>query len=92
MIPIPGEGWLKGVEGIDAAKAVPLIQDVSITVHVNQRIVPLPEGASYLGFIFANGPAPVEVEQALRDAHACLRFRIEAGLPIISASLAFRTQ
>jgi biotin carboxylase len=83
MIPIPGAGWLREVEGVEAAKAVPLIQDVTISVRLHQRIVPLPEGASYLGFIFAKGSTCTAVEQALRDAHACLRFRIEAGLPIL---------
>ena len=34
--------------------------------------VPLPEGASYLGFIFARAPRPEQVEAALRQAHAQL--------------------
>jgi biotin carboxylase len=88
MIPIPRGGWLRGVEGVDQAKAVPLVRDVAISARLNQRIVPLPEGASYLGFIFAKGPTAAEVEQALRDAHACLSFRIEAGLPVLSGGRA----
>jgi biotin carboxylase len=84
MIPIPAGGWLRSVSGVEEAKSVPLVQDVAISVRLNQRIVPLPEGASYLGFIFAKGPTAAGVEQALRDAHACLSFGIEAGLPILS--------
>jgi len=86
MIPIPGGGWLRGVEGVDDAKSVPLVQDVSISAGLNKRIVPLPEGASYLGFIFARGPLPGDVEQALRDAHSRLRFRIEAELPVLTST------
>ena len=83
MIPIPAGGWLRGVEGVEEARAVPLVQDVSISAQVNHRIVPLPEGASYLGFIFAKGPAPAEVEAALRQAHSRLHFKIEPELPIL---------
>jgi hypothetical protein len=39
--------------------------------------VPLPEGWQYLGFIFARGNSPAEVEDALRIAHARLRFDID---------------
>jgi biotin carboxylase len=87
MIPIPSGGWLKEVQGVDEAKAVPLVHDVSISARLNQRIVALPEGASYLGFIFAKGRSPVEVEAALRQAHGQLRFRIEAEIPVLNSRL-----
>ncbi len=77
MIPIPGEGLLRGVTGVDAAKAVIGIEDVQITARLNYPIVPLPEGESYLGFIFARGDTPAEVEAALREAHSHLRFKID---------------
>jgi hypothetical protein len=83
MIPIPRGGWLRNVQGVDQARSVPLVRDVSISARLNQQIVPLPEGASYLGFIFAKGPTAAEVEQALRDAHSQLHFEIEAGLPLL---------
>jgi biotin carboxylase len=85
MIPIPRGGMLKAVHGIEEAKAVPLITGVEITAQVNHMLVPLPEGASYLGFIFARGDTPAEVEQALRQAHACLRFDIRREVPILHA-------
>ena len=44
----------------------PGIEDVIITAKQGQKLVPLPEGASYLGFIFARGESPDAVEQALR--------------------------
>ncbi len=77
MIPIPGAGVLRGVEGEEEACAVPGIESVEIAIHRGGRVVPPPEGERYLGFIFARGDAPGEVEASLRRAHAKLRFRIE---------------
>lgn len=73
MIPIPQAGILRRVEGILAAQSVQYIEEVVIDVREGYELVPLPEGASYLGFIFARAPLPAEAEAALRAAHACLR-------------------
>jgi ATP-grasp domain/L-amino acid ligase C-terminal domain 2 len=83
MIPIPHRGVYKGVQGERDARAVPDIVDVQITVKPDATIVPLPEGKSYLGFIFARATTPLAVEQALRAAHAKLRFRIDRDLPLV---------
>ena len=80
MIPIPKGGMYQSVDGIERAAAVPGIADVAITAKVGQRFVPLPEGASYLGFIFARGSSPEMVEAALRQSHAELRFHIATAL------------
>ncbi len=82
MIPIPAEGLLRGVAGLEAAKAVIGIEDVQITAKLNYPLVPLPEGESYLGFIFARGNTPPEVEAALRAAHACLHFDVQPIIPL----------
>jgi biotin carboxylase len=82
MIPIPKAGLLKGAEGIDDACAVPGVTGVEITAKLNHPILPLPEGASYLGFIFARGPSPEDAETALREAHARLRFDIRPMIPL----------
>jgi biotin carboxylase len=74
MIPIPGAGTLEEVRGVAEAKAVPLIEDVQITAHPGERLVPFPEGSRYPGFIFARGEPPAEVETALRTAHRRLEF------------------
>src|SRR5207244_4183397 len=37
MIPIPGRGMLRGVDGVDAARDVPHIVDVQITAKMDQR-------------------------------------------------------
>jgi hypothetical protein len=83
MIPIPRRGMYRSVEGLAAAAAVPCITDVRITAKVDQLLLPLPEGASYLGFIFARATTAAVVDRALRDAHAQLRFRIDTQLPVI---------
>lgn len=74
MIPIPGAGILKRVEGLLEAQRIPFIQDVNIQVRDGYELIPLPEGNSYLGFIFSQATTINEAEQALRDAHACLKF------------------
>lgn len=83
MIPIPNAGVYAGVRGTERALAVPGIEDVIITAKEGQKLEPLPEGASYLGFIFARASAPAEVEEALRRAHGELRFEIAAALRVI---------
>lgn len=83
MIPIPGEGVYVSVEGLDRAQSVPAIEHIEITAQQGQQLIPLPEGNSYLGFIFARGESPACVEQALRSAHQQLRFEIAKALPVI---------
>lgn len=76
MIPIPRAGILRRVEGLLAAQRVPYIEDIEISVREGYELVPLPEGASYLGFMFARAPSAELAEQALRAAHACLNIVI----------------
>jgi len=83
MIPIPGQGIYAGLDGVEAAGAVEAIEDVIITAKQGQKLVPLPEGNSYLGFIFARADSPQRVEQALRAAHERLRFEIATALPVV---------
>ncbi len=69
MIPVPKSGILEKVEGEEQARATPGIEDVQITARLRDGIAAWPEGASYLGFLFAHGNTPAEVESALRLAH-----------------------
>lgn len=87
MIPIPEAGLLRGVSGIEEAKAVTGIEDVQITAKLNYPLVPLPEGESYLGFIFARGRSPQQVEAALRAAHACLAFDVQPVIQLTMVNL-----
>jgi len=77
MIPIPKRGVYRSVSGVDEAKRVPCIEDIRITAKADTTLVPLPEGKSYLGFIFARATTPGEVDQALRSGHAKLHFAID---------------
>ena len=83
MLPIPRAGVYSGVKGVEKARAAADIEAVEITAKEGQLLETLPEGASYLGFLFARAPDPERVEQALRRAHACLQFRIEPALPVV---------
>jgi len=76
MIPIPRGGVLEEVHGLDEARAVPHIEDVTISLHKGQEVVPLPEGSRYLGFIFSRAATPDQAEAALREAHRHLQFVI----------------
>jgi biotin carboxylase len=82
MLPIPAAGVLRSVDGVDDALAVPGIEDVTITAPIESELVPLPEGSSYLGFVFARGGAPGEVEAALREAHRRLELTITPLLAV----------
>jgi biotin carboxylase len=86
MIPIPRRGIYREVSGVDAARAVPGVEDVRITAKADQLLVPLPEGASYLGFIFARAERAADAERALRAAHSRLTFEIDPEFPVLSAA------
>lgn len=86
MIPIPHAGTYQNIEGVEAATSTPGVEELLITAKPGQKLVPLPEGASYLGFIFARGDLPERVEHALRCAYAKLQFVITPDLPILRTS------
>ncbi|PCI18820.1 MAG: phosphoribosylglycinamide synthetase [Piscirickettsiaceae bacterium] len=84
MIPIPSQGILRRVEGISQAKKVPHITEIGISVRDGYDLFPLPEGSSYLGFIFAKAPTADLVEEALRTAHTCLKIVIMPTIKVFS--------
>lgn len=83
MIPIPAEGVYRGVRGLEDAARTPGVEDIVITAKEGQKLRPLPEGSSYLGFIFARAGTAQETENALRSAHAKLAFQLSETLPIV---------
>jgi biotin carboxylase len=83
MLPIPARGVFHGVRGLAEARAVPGVEDVVITAPEGRELVPLPEGDSYLGFAFARGDTPEQVEASLRAAHGRLSFDVRPALPTI---------
>jgi biotin carboxylase len=85
MIPIPRRGVLKSVDGLDEAAAIDGVEEVTITAKIDQLLQPLPEGASYLGFIFARRASSDEAIAAVREAHARLSFDIEKPIAVVLA-------
>jgi biotin carboxylase len=79
MIPIPKSGIFQAFDGREEALDVPGISDVVITAKPGQKLEMLPEGSSYLGFLFATG---ANAETALREAHEKLTFDIQLALNI----------
>ena len=76
MIPVPGAGVLERVKGVDEARQLPGITEVIITAKESERLVPLPEGNSYPGFIFARSDSPSSVELSLHKAHTLIQFQL----------------
>ena len=84
MIPIPRSGVYRKVDGLEVATQVNGVDSVTITAKQDQQLLALPEGATYLGFIFARAESAEAAERAVREAHARLRFTIDPRIPIAS--------
>src|SRR5258708_24782909 len=65
MIPVPRGGIHRGVSGTNEARAVAGIEDVVITTKEGQELLPLPEGSTYLGFLFSRIESAASVVKAL---------------------------
>lgn len=83
MIPIPRAGVFTGIDGLELARRVEGVEDIVISAKEGQMLEPLPEGASYLGFIFARGSLPDRAERALREAQALLSVHLSPALPVV---------
>ena len=77
MIPVPQAGILKDVGGVSAAREVPGVEDVIISIPPGQPVEPLPKGGRYLGFIFARAEMPEDAEAAIREAYQRLQIDIQ---------------
>jgi biotin carboxylase len=86
MLPIPRRGVLRAVGGVEEARALPGITDVTISIPIGDEVVPLPEGHRYLGFVFARAETPAAVEAILREAQRRLVFEIEPPAPAPSST------
>ncbi|HVO30639.1 MAG TPA: ATP-grasp domain-containing protein [bacterium] len=84
MLPIPHSGVFRGVDGVEEARALPGVEEVTITAVEGRELQALPEGASYLGFVFAKGDDPAAVQRTLRDAQARLRVHIASTLATVT--------
>jgi biotin carboxylase len=77
MMPVPEEGVLRDITGLEAAKFVPGIEDILITIPREQKVSPMHKGGKYLGFIFARGDFPENVEASIRKAYRKLKINVE---------------
>jgi hypothetical protein len=82
MIPVPQSGILEKVEGAEEARRVPGVTELEITARWRDYIAAWPDGSSYLGFLFARSETPVEAENALREGHSKLNFKLMPRLPV----------
>lgn len=87
MLPIPGPGVLRAVEGIEQAIEVAGIRSIEITAPPGTYLRPVPDADRYLGFMFASGATPEDVTAALLEAHQHLRVDIAATAPELPESL-----
>jgi predicted ATP-grasp superfamily ATP-dependent carboligase len=83
MIPIPHAGVYRGVQGLEDARKVPGIEDIVITAKEGQELLPLPEGSTYLGFLFFRNSSADLVLDGLRQVHERLKFVFSAILPVV---------
>jgi len=83
MIPIPHAGVYRGVQGLKDARRVPGVEDIVITAKEGQEMFPLPEGSTYLGFLFVRAQSHNKVLDGLREAHRYLRFIFSTPLPVV---------
>jgi GNAT superfamily N-acetyltransferase len=73
MLPVPAEGRLIALHGVDRARRVPCITDVTEAGCPGDIIVPFPEQACYpVGFVGAAGATHQQVEDALAWAAASI--------------------
>ena len=79
MIQPHTEGIFQKAQGLEKALAVEHIVDGLISAHPGQKILSLPEGFGYLGFLFARGESCQQVVGALQKAHQELEFVITRG-------------
>jgi len=77
MIQAPKAGLFKGVDGIEAATAISGVTEILISAHPEQRLTPLPAGSLYIGFIFAKGETPKQVQNTIDMAFKHLVINIE---------------
>jgi glutathione synthase/RimK-type ligase-like ATP-grasp enzyme len=83
MIPIPHAGVYRGVQGLEDARQLPGVEDIIITAKEGQEMLPLPEGSTYLGFLYFRSETADLVLEGLRQAHQRLRFVFSAALPVV---------
>lgn len=81
MVPPPRAGRFVTVSGVEAARAVPGVLGVEVTVTPGTAVAPAPDGARYVGFVFAAGLTAADAEASLRRAWDHLRVEVDGHGP-----------
>lgn len=77
MLPIPAEGTLRAIHGLDVVERMPGIRDIIITAQPGQTIVPFPEQSCYIGFVTADGETTEEVARTLDLARRSVSLELD---------------
>ena len=77
MLHVAKAGILQEIRGLENAKEICEIEEIVITIPIEQNVEPLPQGARYIGFIFAKAETSLKVIEALRQAYGCLEIIIK---------------
>jgi biotin carboxylase len=77
MLPVPSEGRIIHVRGVDAARRVDGVRDVIVTVGPGDLLVRFPEQSCYIGYVTAKGETPEAVEESLLSAAHLIDFELK---------------
>ncbi|MFI6503978.1 ATP-grasp domain-containing protein [Nonomuraea typhae] len=82
MMPVPAEGRVVAVGGVERARRVPGVWDVSMMAEPGEVIVPFPEQACYaVGFVSASGRDEADVVDSLSWAGASISLELAPVRP-----------
>lgn len=85
MLPVPVAGIYNSIDGIVEAEGIPGVEVVEVSARPGDRVLPLPEESTYLGFVFASGESPEFVVTALREARDRLFINIKPILNVAAS-------
>ncbi|MCL4433675.1 MAG: ATP-grasp domain-containing protein [Actinobacteria bacterium] len=77
MLYAPVKGTLAGIHGLDEAVKITGITGMDITAHPGRSVAPPPEGADYIGFVFAHDLSRDRVKSALIEAANTIRVVVD---------------
>ena len=77
MLYAPTKGTLVGIHGLDEAARIAGITGMDVTAHPGRSVAPPPEGADYIGFVFAHDLSRDRVESALIEAANAIQVAVD---------------
>jgi len=77
MLPVPKEGIVKDISGLEKAKKIEGIVDVLILTKKGDKIQAFPKQSCYLGFIIAIGKTTGDTIKALQNSYDNIQIDID---------------